>query len=209
MDFDYAQRKPDNLLSQGFPLKSKNIFVDIVRFAMKENRDLLQTILRHTVTNRVEIDEKMVIHIANIYAQMSSKLNNKNNTFQKLKGVVLQSCGLTNVGLGALSQLGEVESPRQLQDTRTNLAVADEIEMKQIAKTNDIVIVIDNLDKQVNKVVQHQTLPLLLCRNVTDELRGLSNQGKSLTESMSNFNAEFLLLNSPSHSDEKEGFLKV
>ena len=176
---------------------------------MKENRDLLQTILRHTVTNRVEIDEKMVIHIANIYAQMSSKLNNKNNTFQKLKGVVLQSCGLTNVGLGALSQLGEVESPRQLQDTRTNLAVADEIEMKQIAKTNAIVIVIDNLDKQVNKVVQHQTLPLLLCRNVTDELRGLSNQGKSLTESMSNFNAEFLLLNSPSHSDEKEGFLKV
>ena len=89
---------------------------------MKENRDLLQTILRHTVTNRVEIDEKMVIHIANIYAQMSSKLNNKNNTFQKLKGVVLQSCGLTNVGLGALSQLGEVESLRQLQDTRTNLA---------------------------------------------------------------------------------------
>ena len=167
-DFDCAQRNPHNPLSQGLPLKSKNIFIDLVRFAMKENKDLLHTIIRHTVTNRVEIDESVVIHTANIYAQMASKLNANNNTFQKLKAVVLQSCGLTNIGLGALSQLGEVEAPRQLLDTRTSLAVADEIEMKEVAKTNDIIIVLDNLDKQVKKVVQHQTLPVLLYRNVSN-----------------------------------------
>ena len=208
-DFDKAQRKEDHPLSQGLPLKSNNIFVDIVQFAMRENKELLHTILRHTVSNRTEFDEAMVIHIANIYTQMASKLNFKNNTFQKLKGIFLQSCGLTNVGLGALSQLGEVEAPRQLLDTRTSLAVADEEEMKKVAESSDIVIVIDNLDTQVNKVLQHKTLPVLLCRNVSEELDGLQNQGKTLYESMQNFNAEFLLLNSPSHAEEKESFLEV
>ena len=66
-DFDCAQKSPDNPLTQGLPLKSKNIFIDIVKFALKENKELLHTILRHTITNRVEFDEAIVIKIANIY----------------------------------------------------------------------------------------------------------------------------------------------
>ena len=208
-DFDGAQRKVDHPLSQGLPLKSKNIFVDIVQFAMRENKELLHTILRHTVSNKTDFDESLVMHIANIYTQMASKLNSKNNTFKKLKGILLQSCGLTNVGLGALSELGEVEAPRQLLDTRTSLAVADEEETKKVAESSDIAIVIDNLDTQVNKVLQHKTLPILLCRNVSEELKGLRNQGKSLQESVQNFKAEFFLLNSPCHAEEKESFLEV
>ena len=44
-NFDDAMSNPENPLLQGLPLKSKNIFVDIIRFALEHNKDLLYTIL--------------------------------------------------------------------------------------------------------------------------------------------------------------------
>ena len=125
-DFVEAFRKKDNPLSQGLPLTSNNIFVEIVRYGIKENRELIQTILKHTACNTQDFDGSMVRHIAKMYIQMGSKSNRKNNTFKKLQGIFLQSCGLNNVGLEALSKLGETESPRNLLDTRTQLAIVDE-----------------------------------------------------------------------------------
>ena len=106
-DFDESQKKENNPLAQGLPLISKNIFVDIVHFGMTENKELVHFILKHTAANQQDFDESMVKHIAKVYIQMGSKLNRKNNTFKKLQGIFLQSCGLNNVGLEALSKLGE------------------------------------------------------------------------------------------------------
>ena len=89
-DFDESQRKENNPLAQGLPLSSKNIFVDVVRFGLKENKDLIHFILKHTAGNLREFDESMVRHIAKVYIQMGSKINRNNNTFKKLQGVFLQ-----------------------------------------------------------------------------------------------------------------------
>ena len=89
-DFDESQRKENNPLAQGLPLYSKNIFVDVIRFGLKENKDLIHFILKHTAGNRSEFDESVVRHIAKVYIQMGSKINRNNNTFKKLQGVFLQ-----------------------------------------------------------------------------------------------------------------------
>ena len=62
--------------------------------------------------------------------------------------------------------MGESESHRSLIDTRTELAIRDEEAMKTVAAKQYIAVVIDNIDTVANKVLQHQTLPVLLCRDI-------------------------------------------
>ena len=76
--FDKAQRNSENPLKQGLPLKSQNIFVDIIDFALKENKELIYTIIKHSGKNG-NFDAKMVIHTAKIYMQMAAQLNFHNS----------------------------------------------------------------------------------------------------------------------------------
>ena len=46
-DFDESARNKSNPLSQDIPLESRNIFVDVIHFAMKHNKELLYTIIQH------------------------------------------------------------------------------------------------------------------------------------------------------------------
>ena len=190
---DDANRNPQNPLLQGLPLSSQNLYI---QFAMKENPELLFTILSHITNINKDFDEKTVIQTANIYMNLASKGNN-NNTFNKLRGVILQSCGLSKVGLSFLSQLGESTTPMNVLDTRSKLAVIDEKNMQDLARNNFIVNVVDNLDRKINKVLVHKTVPFILCQDIYGELEGLSDQRKSLDETVSNFKTEFFLLDSP------------
>ena len=60
-------------MAQGLPLKSENIFVDIIEFAMKENRELLYTILKHTTTAHSEYDESTVLQAVYMYMRLPQK----------------------------------------------------------------------------------------------------------------------------------------
>ena len=92
---DDSRRNKLDPMAQGLPLKSKNIFVDIIQFAMKENRDLLFTILKHTTTAHSEYDESTIFQTAYIYMLFASKINSNCNTFKKLMGLFLQASCLT------------------------------------------------------------------------------------------------------------------
>ena len=144
-------------MAQGLPLKSENIFVDIIEFAMKENRELLYTILKHTTTAHSEYDESTVLQTAYMYMLFASKIYSNCNTFKKLLGVFLQASVLTLSGLETLNKLGVSESPRMLHDTKIQLSVLDETNVREIAKHTYMVTVIDNLDRTVKHVLQHQT----------------------------------------------------
>ena len=134
---------------------------------------------------------------------------NHTNTFKKLQGIILQSCGLNDTGLTVLSKLGFTTSPQQLLNTRTQLAIYDETQVKAMAKQKFTVIVLDNLDREVKKVLQHQTLPVFLSRDVPHEYLSLSDENKSLDEVMASFTPEFFSFESPCHVAEKEAFLQV
>ena len=97
--FDDSLRNIENPLRQKLPLKSRNIFVDVIRFALKENRDLLYTIIRHMTSADTTFNEKTVIQVANTYMNLASNSNRDNTAFKKLKGLLLQSCGLTENGI--------------------------------------------------------------------------------------------------------------
>ena len=97
--FDDSLRNIENPLRQMIPLKSRNIFVDVLRFALKENRELLYTIIRHMTSANSTFNEKTVIQIANTYMNLASNSNRDNIAFKKLKGLLLQSCGLNENGI--------------------------------------------------------------------------------------------------------------
>ena len=198
-------RIPSNPLRQGLPLTSKNIFIDIIRFGL-----VLYTILCLTADTRVEFDKSTVISTAKLFIGFGSKFSSKaNSTFAKFQGVVLQSCGLNELGLQALAKQGESVQVRSLLDTRTDLAIKDEEKVKKVAKHSSIVIVLDNLDREVKKVLVHKTLPVLLCRSIPGEMADLDSLGKSLKEATSSFRPEFFSLDDPCNKKEKECFMKV
>ena len=189
---DDAIRNTKNPLKQGLPLSSDNIFIDIINFAMEHNKEILYTILCLTSGNVGEFDVSYVIFVAKLYMGISSRLNKSNTVYMKLQGIFLQSCGLTDVGIDALAKLGETVTSRSLLDTRTGLAIKDEDYIREISKSFTTAMVLDNLDRSVKKVVQHQTLPMILSRKVPN-LDELDTTRKSLEEAMLNFNLDFFV----------------
>ena len=208
-DFDEAMRNPKNPLKQGLPLSSKNIFIDILKFALEHNKDLIYTILCHTTPGDCDFGEEVVIGTAMIYMYMSSRMNNRNTAFLKLQGILLQSCGLNETGLQAMSKLGECSSVRTLLDTRTDLAIKDETRVKAMAKKYHIAIVLDNVDRLLKHVVQHQTLPMLLCRDVPGDFYEKDRTRKTLEEAKEYYTGDFFYLDSPRNEQEKESFMLV
>ena len=203
-------RDPTNPLRQGLPLTSKNIFIDIVNFALTHNKELIFTILCLTTDTRVIFDKSAVISTAKLLIAFGSSFSsNKNSTFAKLQGVVLQACGLNEVGLQALAKQGESVQVRTLLNTRTDLAIKDEENVRKVAKKSSIAVVLDNLDREVKKVLVHKTLPVLLCRNIPDQLDSLDGSRKSLEEAASSFTPDFFCLDTSSNKEEKDSFLKV
>ena len=96
-----------------------------------------------------------------------------------------------------------------LHETKIQLSVLDETNVREIAKHTHMVTVIDNLDRTVKHVLQHQTLPILLCRNINNKLSGLDNTRKDIEENTKNFNPDFLLLDNEFNNQEKDAFMKV
>ena len=73
-----------------------------------------------------------------------------------------------------------------------------------------MVFVLDNLDRVVKKVVQHQTLAILLSRDVSPHLEGLDDSDrKTIDEAKSFFTYQFLNMESEINKDEKTSFLEV
>ena len=89
------------------------------------------------------------------------------------------------------------------------LAIKDEINVKTLARNSIAAIVFDNMDKKLCKVIQHNTLPVLLFRNVLAVVSGDTSDSTSLKDVVADMDKDFLLLNSPKNKKEKEGFMVV
>ena len=172
------------LTIKGLPLKSKNLFVEVIEFALQHNKELLYTIVHHTKTNSSDFDTSSVISVATLFMDIASRINPKSNVLKKIRAVFLQACGLNETGLQILSKLGDSIAPCSLPRLRTELPIKDEHMVKNIAKTCGIAIAFDNLDRKVNRVLQHQSLPILLCRDIPTYVEELDHVTLSLEEVM-------------------------
>ena len=206
---DEAVRDFSNPLKQGLPLKSENIFIDMVKFGLMHNKELIYTILCLTTSNTREFDHSTVIITAKICMAMSSTINSNNSTYLKLQGLMMQSCGLTDVGINCLAKLGESITSRNLLNVRTDLAIKDEDNVKELSMSLHNVTVLDNLDRTVRKVLQHQTLPVLLYRKIPREFYSKETEKKTLEDALKNFSTSFFSIDSDSNIDEKRAFLQV
>ena len=210
-DMDDAMRDKANPLRQKLPLKkSTNFFVEVLQFAIKKNKAFVYTLLKHTTSNELEFDSKTVVMVAKIYIVVASSINPEvNSAYRKVLGVYLQSCGLTNKGISALNQLGECESVRALQDTKTDLAVMDEKNVKKLAKMSTPATAFDNMDKRAHKTLQHYTLPVQLFPNPLAVPSGDGGDGLDLDEVVKLVDSDYLDLNSAKNKAEKDAFQKV
>ena len=89
------------------------------------------------------------------------------------------------------------------------LAVKDEINVQKLARNSIAAIVFDNMDKKLCKVIQHNTLPVLLFKNVLAVVSGDTSDSTSLKDVVVDMEKDFLLLNSPKNKKEMEGFMVV
>ena len=83
-DLDDANRKSSNPLKQELPLECKNLFIDVINFALKENRELLYTIIKHSVKKDAKFDKPTIIQTANIYMKIAAQSGSTDTTFKKL-----------------------------------------------------------------------------------------------------------------------------
>ena len=210
-DLDDAMRDQANPLRQKLPLKENtNFFVDVLKFAIKKNKAFVYAILKHSSTNELEFDNKTVILVAKIYIIIASSINPEvNSAYRKVLGVFLQSCGLTNKGISALNQLGECESVRTLQDTKTDLAVMDEENVKKLAKMSTPATAFDNMDKRAHKMLQHYTLPVQLFPNPLAVPSGDGGDSLDLDEVVKLVDLDYLYLKSAKNKAERDAFLKI
>ena len=82
-------------------------------------------------------------------------------------------------------------------------------EGKQMAQTHHMAIVLDNLDREVKKVIQHQTLPVLLFREVPHEFFQKDSSRKNLEEVHDSLTPDMFYLGSDQNLPEKEALLLV
>ena len=73
------------LFTLGIPLTTKNIFVDMIKFAIQHTEELLYVILCLTSTSSINFDTTKVIQTAKTYMSIVSQLSpNRNTSFKKL-----------------------------------------------------------------------------------------------------------------------------
>ena len=120
--------KRENPLNKFPPDLNKNLYKEIIDFALCHSEDLLVTLLTLTVKNESQIDAKDVVKIAYLFATLAESVIADNNVMKKTKSLSLKSCGLTNQGLDSFSVVGASVSSRGYRNDRDFFAgVSEEI----------------------------------------------------------------------------------
>lgn len=150
-----------NPLQQFPPNINTNIYSDIIGFALEYAPDFLLLIVNLTVKHENPLEEKDVIKIAYLFAQLASSVSVKNSSMKKIKSITLKSNGLTNEGMDCLAAVGPVETSRSFRNGRDFLAgISDEI-LKSYGRNMMAQFTFDNLDIQINHTMHHLTLNYL------------------------------------------------
>ena len=122
--------------------------------------------------------------------------------------VFLQSCGTTKVGIEAMSTLGECQNMTSLRKIKINLAVKDEKRVKDTARRCIMSVVFDNMDRKINRVLQHKTLPVLLFLELPIP-DGIKTNGKALEDVVHNYRGNAYILSHNKLKEERDAFKLV
>ena len=149
-----------------FPFNTDtNMYTKIVKFGAIHTPNIIDMIGMLITTHEATINGDTVIQAAFLYTQMACSINPRiHSAYLKMLSVFLKTCGLTDTGLLALSKLGMCEAPRTLLNTKDNLAVLDEVMVKQQAAHGIFFAMFDNLNYKIKQTQLDYTLPVCCSR---------------------------------------------
>ena len=153
--------KKENPLRNFPPDLNKNLYTEIIDFALIHSEELLMTLLTLTVKNERPIESKDVVQLSFLFATLAEFVSSDNNVMKKTKSISLKSCGLTNQGLDSLAAVGASVTSRAYRNDRDMLAGVSEEIAKQYAKQAVPQYTFDNMDLQINHHMHHFTLNIM------------------------------------------------
>jgi hypothetical protein len=204
-----AMDAPDNPFVL-FPFNTDgNIYTNIVKFGALHTQGLLDMIGMLISTGEATINGDTVIQTAFLYTQLACSINPRiHSSYFKMLSVFLKTCGLTDTGLLALSKLGMCEAPRTLLNTKDNLAVLDEVMVKQQAAHGVFFAMFDNLNYKIMRTQLDYTLPVLLFETVATYDHSAVD-GFTHDEKLDLFTADLLYMEAPNNTKYKAAVKQV
>lgn len=199
--------RKDNPLSNFPPDLNKNLYKEIIDFALIYSEDLLLTLLSLTVKNENQVKVKDVIQLGYLFAALAESVSSSNNVMKKVKSFTLKSCGLTNQGLDSLAVVGASVSSRAYRNDRDMFAGISEEIAKQYAKKGIPQFTFDNLDLQINHSMHHFTLNYMEFEN--KNTAGLKSESLSRSDMLEFFTLDTVLLDKDSKLFEHYKFITV
>ena len=134
-------------LVQEMSTKAPNLLSLLVKFCCKTNEPITEKQVRKTVQ---------------LASQLTSCLNQKNSSLQKLISLKLKLSSITNSGLDFLHDVGVTQSSRSLQRDQEYLASISRDCIIEELRDTSFSFLVDNLDKVVNGTLVHFTSVILV-----------------------------------------------
>ena len=133
--------------------------------------NLLKLLIKFCTKVNEPITEKQARKIVQLSSQLTSSVNQKNSSLQKLVSLKLKLSSITNAGLDFLHDLGITQSSRSLQRDNDYLASINMDSIIEELRDKSFSFLVDNLDKVVNgNVVNFTSIILVADRNTGDGL---------------------------------------
>ena len=184
--------KKENPLSNFPPDLNKNLYKEVIDFALLHSEDLLLTLLNLTVKNETPVLAKDVVQLAYLFATLAEFVSSSNNVMKKTKSLSQKSCGLTNLGLDSQAVVGASVTSRVYRNDRDSLAGYAEEVAKQYAKIGTVQFTFDNMDLMINHTMHHFTLNIMEFENF--DTSNLKTDSMEKSDILQLFNLETVLL---------------
>ena len=189
----------------GWPTSVKeNVYCEIVKMANIEAKEILSFLCSVLVPKDKPIGKEEVILVADVFSTIAHSVSKKQNALAKLKGIVLQSEGLSTAGLDRLSKLKGTECSTTLSRGRHLLVdLGEESFRSRVKQGKSYTITCDNLN------LKQQNMTQSVIHMEDKNTRDLPNDPIDPQQLPKLFETENFLLNTANHHDLLQHFKTV
>ena len=144
------------------PSVNENVYCQIVDFALKECPRVLNFVVNMVVRRGEPVLPSHVFKITTLFSSICHVANQDLDALVKLRGLVLQIDGLSNIGLDVMSDLGLSHCARSLSNHRDLLADIGPAVLYNTARAFPYQSILDNCDIQN----EHLTIEVIEKENI-------------------------------------------
>ena len=181
------------------PSVNSNVFVDIVKFAMKEAPRTLEFHFGFVVKKGQAVRPSHVIKLAVLFANLCYATNHDLDALTKLRGLTLQLDNLSDKGLDLMASQELSHTARSLSDLRDTFSAVGPMLASSLAATMSSQSAVDNCDVGS----EHLTVEYIMFEG-RDATTHLNVTPKSKEERATHFKLDTILLSNAVNSEERD-----